>query len=86
MYDTAASLDAQLKAFDDIKRVVLQGYKEIREAKATSQQQIEMAVADQLGDFTPSLNFHGSFTKAIFCRGSSSKGGNQVAYQSGTSI
>ena len=26
-YYTAASLDAQLKAFDNIKRVVLQGYK-----------------------------------------------------------
>jgi hypothetical protein len=65
MYDTAVSVDAQLKAFNDIRAVVLQGYKEIKEAKATSQLRIEMAVADQLGDFAPFLNLHGSFAKAI---------------------
>jgi len=55
----------QLKAFDDIRRVVLQGYNEIRELQASNQARIEMEVAEQLGDMNQHLNRHGSFEKAI---------------------
>jgi hypothetical protein len=65
MYDRAANRHAQLKAFDDIKKVVLKGYREIRETNASRQLRIEMAVANQLGDFAPYLHRHGSFKKAI---------------------
>ncbi len=65
MYDRAANRHAQLKAFDDIKKVVLKGYREIRETNTSRQLRIEMAVANQLGDFAPYLHRHGSFKKAI---------------------
>jgi hypothetical protein len=65
MHDTATNLHSHLKAFDDIKKVVLKGYREIRETNASSQLRIEMAVADQFGDFAPYLHHHGFFKKAI---------------------